>query len=178
MVLVGFCLVVWGPVTADSGLLVGRGVVMVLRLGLWRLLVLNSWMTYFLSLVTPSGSGDSHVDGSLWMRYCSTNFSNKKPAWKCQLFGGVVAAVAVPPSVAGCRGSGDAPSFRDFEEGGRTTYQKDRHSEACWCRSLGAANSQTVEGGHVEGCDSLGCEEGTLRSAVGLSHVGEPKGIG
>ena len=45
----------WAPITVDSGLLVGRGVVMVLRLGLWRLLMLVFWMTYFLSLVTQLG---------------------------------------------------------------------------------------------------------------------------
>ena len=57
----------------------------------------------------PSGSGQSLVDGSLRMRYCSTNFSNKKPTWNLPPFGGVaalVAAVAVHPLVAGLRGSG------------------------------------------------------------------------
>ena len=54
-VLVGFFHVAWVLITAGSGLLVGRGVVMVLRLGLWRLLVLASWMTYFLSLAILLG---------------------------------------------------------------------------------------------------------------------------
>ena len=39
----------------SPGLLAGKDVVMVLRLGLWRLLVLASWMTYFLSLVILLG---------------------------------------------------------------------------------------------------------------------------
>ena len=67
----------------------------------------------------PSGSGQSLVDGSLRMRYCSNTFSNKKPTSKLQPFGGVaalVAAAAVPPLAAGLRGSGDAPSFRDIGE--------------------------------------------------------------
>ena len=31
----------------------------------------------------PAGSGHLLVDGSLWMRYCSANFSCKKPTWGC-----------------------------------------------------------------------------------------------
>ena len=59
--------------------MVGRDVAMVLRLGPWRLLMLVSWMTYFLSLFGyPSWSGESLVDGSLGMRYCSTNFPVRK----------------------------------------------------------------------------------------------------
>ena len=54
----------------------------------------------------PSGSGQSLLDGSLRMRYCSTIFSSRKPTWKLSPFGGVavlVAAVAVPPLEAGLR---------------------------------------------------------------------------
>ena len=55
VVLVGSFHVAQVPITVGSGLLVGRSVVMVLRLGLQGLLVLASWMTYFLSLVTHLG---------------------------------------------------------------------------------------------------------------------------
>ena len=33
----------------------------------------------------PSWSGQSLIDGSLRMRYCSVNFSHKKPTWGCRL---------------------------------------------------------------------------------------------
>ena len=92
MVSVGRYHAAWVPITAGSGLLVGRGVVMVLRLGLWRLLELFFWMTYFLSLVT-------HLSLVSHWWYCSTNFSSKKPTWKLPPLVGVaalVAAVAVP----------------------------------------------------------------------------------
>ena len=42
----------------------------------------------------PSGSARSLVDGSLWMLFCSTNFSSEKPTWKLPPFGGVAALVA------------------------------------------------------------------------------------
>ena len=79
------------------------GVVTVLRLRLWRLLVLASWTTYFLSLVILLGQV-----GLLLMVHsgCGTvllTFLIKKPTWKLPLFGGVaalVAAAAVPPLVA------------------------------------------------------------------------------
>ena len=57
----------------------------------------------------PSGSGQSLVDGSLRMRYCSANFSRKKPTWGLPPFGGVaalVSAVDVHPPVVGLSGSG------------------------------------------------------------------------
>ena len=68
----------------------------------------------------PSGSGGSLLAGTLWMRYCSANFSNKKPTWKLQPSGGVAALVAAaedtPPEgsvhVLGARLSGG-----DFEDG-------------------------------------------------------------
>ena len=41
----------------------------------------------------PVGSGQSLVDGSLRMRYCSANFSRKKPTWGLPLSGGVAALV-------------------------------------------------------------------------------------
>ena len=108
MVLVGSFHVAQVPITVGSGLLVGRGVVMVLRLGLQRLLVLASWMTYFLSLVTHLGLVGPLVDGSLRMWCCSTNFSSKKPSWKF-----------AAPLEAGSRDSGDTPNFRGSGEGGR-----------------------------------------------------------
>ena len=42
----------------------------------------------------PSGSGQSLVDGSLRMRYCSANFSHKKPTWGLPHAGGVAALVS------------------------------------------------------------------------------------
>ena len=60
----------------------------------------------------PSGCGQSLVDGSLRMRYCSANFSRKKPTWWLPPVGGVadlVSAVGVHPPVVGLLGSGALP---------------------------------------------------------------------
>ena len=46
-----FCLATLVLIIAGSDLMAGKDVVMVIRLGLWRLLVLAFWMTYFLFLV-------------------------------------------------------------------------------------------------------------------------------
>ena len=59
----------------------------------------------------PAGSGQSLVDGSLRMRYCSGNFSHKKHS------GGVAALVdtaSFRPTVVGLRGSGNILSIRTF----------------------------------------------------------------
>ena len=61
----------------------------------------------------PIGSGQSLVDGSLRMRYCSAKFSCKKPTWRLLRSGGVAAlvyAASLHPMVAGSPGSGDTPS--------------------------------------------------------------------
>ena len=52
---VGSFLAALVPIIVGFGLSVGKDVVMVLRLGLWRLLVLAFWMTYFLFLVILLG---------------------------------------------------------------------------------------------------------------------------
>ena len=52
----------------------------------------------------PAGSGQSLVDGSLRIRYCSANFSHKKTTWGLPHSGGVavlVDAASVRPLVAG-----------------------------------------------------------------------------
>ena len=156
---------------------------MVLGLGLWRLLVLAFWMIYFLSFY-PSGSGQSLVDGSLRMRYCSTNFSNKKLTWKLPPFGGVaalVAAAAVHP-LAGLRGFGDAPGFRGHwrrckEED--TTYRKRQTFVNVLGLILGSSQFQNAERLTLwEVFLFEERDEGSVRFGVGLSHVGEPTGIG
>ena len=132
----------------------------------------------------PSGSGQSLVDGSLGMRYCSFNFSNEKPTWKLPPFGGVaalVAAVAVPPLVAGLRGSVDAPSFRDFGEGGRErirltkkTNVRKRLGVDPWAQPI----PKRWKADTLRDVPFHEREEGIVRSEVGLCHVGEPAGIG
>ena len=55
----------------------------------------------------PVGSGQSLVDGSLRMRYCSANFSCKKPTCGLPHSGGVAALVGTAsfrPTVAGFSG--------------------------------------------------------------------------
>ena len=63
------------------------------------------------------GSGQSLVDGSLRMRYCSSYFSHKKPTWGLPHSGGVAVLVdtaSFRPTVVGLRGSGDILSIRTF----------------------------------------------------------------
>ena len=83
----------------------------------------TGFLDYLLSLFGyPSGSGQSLVDGSLRMRYCSNIFLIKKPTWGLPSSGGVaalVSAAAVHPLVAGLPVSGDTTSSRNFGEGGR-----------------------------------------------------------
>ena len=152
---------------------------MVLRLGFWRFLDdLLSLFGY------PSGSGQSLVDGSLRMRYCSTNFSHKKPTWRLPPSGGVaalVSAAAVHPLVAGLPGSGDTPSFRNFGEGGRKrirltkkTNVRNRFGVDPWEQP----NPKRVKADTLRGIAFLEQEEGIVCSGVGFSHVSEPTGIG
>ena len=76
------------------------------------------FLDYLLSLFGyPVGSGQSLVDGSLRMRYCSANFSHKKPTWGLPHSGGVAALVDTAtfrPTVVGLRGSGNFLSTRTF----------------------------------------------------------------
>ena len=70
----------------------------------------------------PSGSGQSLVDGSLRMRYCSATFSRKKPTWGLPPSGGVavlVSAVDAHQSVVGLSGPGAALSLGNVGNGGR-----------------------------------------------------------
>ena len=65
----------------------------------------------------PVGSGQSLVDGSLRMRYCSAKFSCRKPTWGLPHSGGVAALVGTAsfrPTVAGFRGSGNILGVRTF----------------------------------------------------------------
>ena len=58
----------------------------------------------------------------LGVRYCSANFSRRKPTWRLPHSGGVAAlvdAASLPSLVAGSSGSGDTPSLRDFGNGKR-----------------------------------------------------------
>ena len=95
---------------------------MVSRLGLLRLLIL-AFLDDSLSLFGyPSGSGQFLVDGSLRMRYCSVNFSRKKPTWKLPPCGGVavlVSAVDTHSSVVDLPGSGAVSSLGNIDNGGR-----------------------------------------------------------
>ena len=100
----------------------------------------------------PSGSGQFLVDGSLGMRYCSANFSRKKPTRGLPHSGGVavlVSAVDTHPSVVGLSGSGAVSSLGNIDKGGRGKIRltkKTNVRKRFWSRSLGAANSQTLEG--------------------------------
>ena len=70
----------------------------------------------------PSGSGQSLVDGSLRIRYCSAYFSRKKPTGGLPHFGGVaalVSVVGVHPPVVGLWGSGDVSGLGISDNGGR-----------------------------------------------------------
>ena len=83
------------PIIVDFGLLVGKGVVM----GLTSRPLEASDAGFLDDLLFlfgyPAGSGQSLVDGSLRMRYCSANFCCKKPTWKLPQSGGVAALIDV-----------------------------------------------------------------------------------
>ena len=94
VVQVGFYLAVWVQTIVGSSLLVGRGVVMVLRLCPLEASG-SGFLDDLLSLIGyPSGFGGFLLAGTLRMRYCSTHFSNKKPVWGLQPTGGVAALIA------------------------------------------------------------------------------------
>ena len=65
----------------------------------------------------PSGSGQSLVDGSLRMRYCSTSFSRKKPTWGYLplVVAALVSVVDVHTSVVGLLGFSTASSHGNIE---------------------------------------------------------------
>ena len=107
----------------------------------------------------PGGSGQSLVDGSLRMRYCSANFSHKKPTWGLPHSGGVAALVdtaSFRPTVAGFRGPGNILGVRTF---GKIERRYD---------------SPNVFRGVV----SHGQSVGVVHYGVGSYHLGEPMGIG
>ena len=133
----------------------------------------------------PSGSGQSLVDGSLRMRYCSTSFSRKKNTWRLPPSGGVAALVSVAdvhPLVVGLSGSGDVSSFGNFEGGGRKKIRLTKKRLMCV-----SVLELILEGQPIPKrwkADTLrdvafhGQEGGIFCSGCGLSHVSEPKGIG
>ena len=93
----------------------------------------------------PSGSGQSLVDGSLRMRYCSANFSRQKPTWGLPPFGGVaalVSAVGVHPSFVGLSGSGAVSSLGNIDNGGRNKIRLTKKPNVRKCLELILRGSQ------------------------------------
>ena len=158
--------------------------VMVLRLDLQRLPVLV-FLDDLLSLFGyPSGSGQFLVDGFLRIRYCSDNFSRKKPTWRLPHPGGVavlVSAVDTHPSVVGLSGSGAVSSLGNIDNGGRRmirltkkTNGRKRFGVDPWGQPIPKRwRADTFRSVVV-----LGQEGGIFCSGNRLSHVDEPQGIG
>ena len=132
----------------------------------------------------PVGSGQLLVDGSLRMRYCSANFSCKKPTWRLPHPGGVAAlvdAASLCALVAGSSGSGDILSLRDF---GNDKSKRIRQTKKTNVRKRSGVDlgeqpipkrsrAETLRDVHFHGH-----EGGIFCSGDGLFHVNEPEGIG
>ena len=178
VVQVGFYHAAWVAITVGSGLLVGRDVVMVSRLGLWRLLVLVSWMTYFLSLVTHLGLVGPLLMVLLGCGIVPPIFPVRRLHGSCRLLvvAALVAVVAVPTLEAGLRDPGDTANFRGSGEVRLTkkTNVRKRFGVDPWWQPIPKRwKADALR--HV----AFHEQEGEIVcSGVGLSHVGEPTGIG
>ena len=165
----------WVPITAGSGLLVGRGVVTVLRLGLWRLLELFFWMTHFLSLVTHLSLVSPWFMVLLGCGIVPPIFPVRSPLGSCRLEAALVAAVAVP------RIFRTLLFFGGSGEGGRKRIRLTKKTNVRkrfwidpWEQPIPIrwkADTLKYVAFHEQ-------EEGIVCSGVNLSHVSEPTGIG
>ena len=132
----------------------------------------------------PVGSGQSLVDGSLRMRYCSANFSCKKPTWKLPQSGGVEALVAATPVrmfVDGPSGSGDVPSFGDFRNDKRMRIRLTKKTNIRKRFGANLGEQPIPKRWKVDTLKDVrvpGGEGGIFCSVDGLFHVHEPQGIG
>ena len=127
----------------------------------------------------PSGSGQFLYDGSLRMRYCSANFSCKKPTWGLPPSGGVaalVSAVGVHPS-----GSGAVSSFGNIGNGGRKKIRLTKKTNVRKRFRVDPWEQPIPKRWRADTFRSVvfhGHEGGIFCSGSGLSHVSEPQGIG
>ena len=132
----------------------------------------------------PIGSGQSLVDGSLRMRYCSANFSCKKPTWRLPQSGGVAALVAVTSvrmAVDGSLGSGDVPSVRDFRNDKRMRIRLTKKTNVRKRFGVNLGEQPIPKRWKFDILKDVripGGEGGMFCSGDGLFHVDEPKGIG
>ena len=121
----------------------------------------------------PSGSGQSLINGSLRMRYCSANFSHKKPTWGMPHFGGVavlVSAATARSSVLGnLKGDGRKKIRLTKKTNVRKRFGADPWEQPIPKRWKAAALRDIVF--HER-------QGGVFCSGDGLSHVREPTGIG
>ena len=132
----------------------------------------------------PIGSGQSLVDGSLRMRYCSANSSCKKPTWWLPHSGGVAALVGTAsfrPLVAGSPGSGDTPSFRNSRDGKRMrirlakkTNVRKRFGDDLGEQPIPKRWRADVFRGMVPSGENVR----VVHYGVGSSRLSEPMGIG
>ena len=131
-----------------------------------------------------SGSGKFLIDGSLGMRYCSANFSRKKPTSGLPHSGGVavlVSAVDAHQSVVGLSGSGAALSHGNSDNGGRRkirlnkkTNVRKRFGVDPWEQPI----PKRWKADTVRSVVFHGHEGGIFCSGSRLSHVSDPQGIG
>ena len=132
----------------------------------------------------PSGCGQFLVDGSLRMRYCSADFSRKKPTWGLPHSGGVavlVSAVDAHPSVVGLSRSCAVSSLGNIDNGGR---RKIRLTKKTNVRKLFGVDPRRQpvpkrwKADTFRSVVSLGQEGGIFCSGGRLPHFDEPQGLG
>ena len=131
----------------------------------------------------PAGSGHLLVDGSLRMRYCSANFSCKKPTWGLPSFGGVAAlvraqSVSTPIGLSSGIGGVTGHSIIGNDERKRIRLTKKTNVKKRFGVDSGEQPIPKRWKGGFLGVRLPGGLGGILHSGVGFRHIDEPKGIG
>ena len=131
----------------------------------------------------PAGSGHLLVDGSLRMRYCSANFSCKKPTWGLPSFGGVAAlvrtqSVSAPVGLSSGIGGVTGLNIIGNNERKRVRLTKKTNVKKRFGVDFGEQPIPKRWKGGFLGVRFPGGLGGIFRSGVGFCHVDEPKGIG
>ena len=131
----------------------------------------------------PVGSGRLLVDGSLWMRYCSANFSCKKRTWGLPSFGGVAALVCAASVPTPVGSSFDFGSFAGRSNLGDENKKRIRLAKKTNVKKRFGDDfgRQPIPERWRKGFLGIRFPSdvgGITRSGVGFCHVDEPKGNG
>ena len=130
----------------------------------------------------PAGSGRLLVDGSLRMRYCSANFSCKKPTWGLPSSGGVADLVRIRSASATGALSSGAGSIAGLRVVGHERKRVRLTKKTNVKKRLGVDSGEEPipkrwRSGFL-GVRFPGGLGSFCSSGVRFSHVDEPKGIG